>query len=118
MTESCDPTVKPRSAMMRFLRILRPGLITGAADDDPSGIPTYSQTGDQFGFSQLWTALWQMPLLLAVQEACARIGSVTGKGLAGVIKEHYSKTGLIGVVLLVLIANMIKLGAPLTQRRR
>ena len=67
----------------RFLRLLKtfgPGIITGAADDDPSGIATYSQTGAQFGFGQLWTALYQIPLLLAVQEACARIGAVTGKG--------------------------------------
>ena len=66
----------------RFLRILGPGLITGAADDDPSGIATYSQAGAQFGYGQLWTALYQIPLLIAVQEACARIGAVTGKGLA------------------------------------
>ena len=78
-------------AIVRFLRVLGPGLITGAADDDPSGIATYSQTGAQFGFGQLWTALYQIPLLLAVQEACGRIGAVTGKGLAGVIKDHYSR---------------------------
>jgi Mn2+/Fe2+ NRAMP family transporter len=66
-------------------RILGPGLITGAADDDPSGIATYSQTGAQFGFGQLWTSLYQIPLLLAIQEACARIGATTGKGLAHVI---------------------------------
>jgi NRAMP (natural resistance-associated macrophage protein)-like metal ion transporter len=87
--------------------------VTGAADDDPSGIATYSQTGAQFGFGQLWTALYQIPLLLAVQEACARIGAVTGKGLAGVIKDHYSRAVLIGVVLVVVIANTINVGADI-----
>lgn len=96
-----------------FLKILGPGIITGAADDDPSGIATYSQTGAQFGFGQLWTALYQIPLLLAVQEACARIGAVTGKGLAAVIKEHYTRTILISVVLLVAIANTINIGADI-----
>jgi NRAMP (natural resistance-associated macrophage protein)-like metal ion transporter len=97
----------------RILRILGPGLITGAADDDPSGIATYSQTGAQFGFGQLWTALYQIPLLIAVQEACARIGAVTGKGLAGVVKEHYSKKVLYAIVLLVVIANVINIGADI-----
>lgn len=113
MTTPTSPTIKARSAILGFLKILGPGLITGAADDDPSGIATYSQTGAQFGFGQLWTAFWQIPLLLAVQEACARIGSVTGKGLAGVIKEHYSRKILIGVVLLVLVANTINIGADI-----
>src|SRR5208282_5118187 len=98
---------------MWFLRILGPGLVTGAADDDPSGIATYSQTGAQFGFGQLWTALYQIPLLIAVQECCARIGVVTGKGLAGVIREHYSRKILVGVVLLVVIANTINIGADI-----
>lgn len=96
-----------------FLRVLGPGVITGAADDDPSGIATYSQTGAQFGFGQLWTALYQIPLLLGVQEACGRIGAVTGKGLAGVIKQHYSRTILIGLVLLVVVANTINIGADI-----
>jgi NRAMP (natural resistance-associated macrophage protein)-like metal ion transporter len=96
-----------------FVRIFGPGIITGAADDDPSGIATYSQTGAQFGFGQLWTALYQIPLLIAVQEACARIGAVTGKGLAGVIKDHYSRTALIGLVLLVVVANTINIGADI-----
>ena len=98
---------------MRFLRMLGPGVITGAADDDPSGIATYSQTGAQFGFGQLWTALYQVPLLLAVQEACGRIGAVTGKGLAGVIKDHYARKILIGVVVLVAVANTINIGADI-----
>lgn len=98
---------------VRFFRILGPGVITGAADDDPSGIATYSQTGAQFGFGQLWTALYQVPLLLAVQEACARIGAVTGKGLAGVIKDHYAQKILISVVMLVAVANTINIGADI-----
>ena len=97
----------------RFFQILGPGIITGAADDDPSGIATYSQTGAQFGFGQLWTAFYQIPLLLAVQEACARIGAVTGKGLAGVIKDHYSRYVLLGVVLLVVVANTLNIGADI-----
>ena len=97
----------------RFGKVLGPGMITGAADDDPSGIATYSQTGAQFGFGQLWTALYQIPLLFAVQEACARIGAVTGKGLAGVTKDHYSRAVLIGVVLLVVVANTINIGADI-----
>ncbi|HOU47169.1 MAG TPA: divalent metal cation transporter, partial [Chitinophagales bacterium] len=73
-------TKSPRNKFRNFLSSLGPGLVTGAADDDPSGIATYSQTGAQFGFGQLWTALWMLPFMIAVQEACARIGLVTGKG--------------------------------------
>ena len=97
----------------RLMRVLGPGVITGAVDDDPSGIATYSQTGAQFGFGQLWTALYQLPLIIAIQEACARIGAVTGKGLAGVVKEHYSKKLLVAVVFLVVIANTINIGADI-----
>ncbi|MDR3547684.1 MAG: divalent metal cation transporter [Candidatus Pacebacteria bacterium] len=104
---------KKESSFLHFLKALGPGIITGAADDDPSGIATYSQTGAQFGYGQLWTAFYQIPLLLAVQEACARIGVVTGKGLARVIKEHYSRNVLIGVVILVVIANTINIGADI-----
>ena len=99
--------------LLRVFKVLGPGLITGAADDDPSGIATYSQAGAQFGFGQLWTALYQIPLLLAVQEACGRIGLVTGKGLAGVIRDHYSRRILTGVVLLVVVANTINIGADI-----
>src|ERR1700730_5901514 len=100
-------------ALKKFLRILGPGIITGAADDDPSGIATYSQTGVQFGYGQLWTALFMLPLLAGVQEACARIGAVTGKGIAAVVREHYGKLVLYMVVLLVLIANTINIGADI-----
>ena len=97
----------------KFISELGPGLTTGAADDDPSGIATYSQTGAQFGYGQLWTALYMLPFMIAVQEACARIGMVTGKGIAGVIKEHYSKTVLYLVVSLVVVANVINIGADI-----
>lgn len=92
---------------------LGPGLITGISDDDPSGIATYSQTGAQFGFAQLWTALYQIPLLIAVQEACGRIGAVTGQGLSGVIKTYYSKKLLVLMVSLVVVANIINIGADI-----
>jgi NRAMP (natural resistance-associated macrophage protein)-like metal ion transporter len=108
-----SPADGPKRGIFWIFRILGPGLITGAADDDPSGIATYSQTGAQFGFGQLWTSLYQIPLLLAVQEACARIGSVTGMGLAGVIKKHYTRSILIGVVALVVVANTINIGADI-----
>jgi len=103
----------PPSRLKRCLAILGPGLITGAADDDPSGIATYSQTGAQFGFGQLWTALYQLPLLLAVQEACGRIGAVTGRGLSGVIRQHASRPVLMGAVALVVVANTINIGADI-----
>ena len=96
-----------------LLKIAGPGIITGAADDDPSGIATYTQTGAQFGYGQLWTALLILPMLVAVQEACARIGAVTGKGIAAVVKEHYSKTVLYAMLVLVVVANTINLGADL-----
>lgn len=97
----------------KFMTLLGPGLTTGAADDDPSGIATYSQTGAQFGYGQLWTALYMLPFMTAVQEACARIGLVTGKGIAAIVKEHYSKPVLYAVVSLVVIANTINIGADI-----
>ncbi|MNK05978.1 Divalent metal cation transporter MntH [compost metagenome] len=97
----------------KFFSLLGPGLTTGAADDDPSGIATYSQTGAQFGYGQLWTALYMLPFMTAVQEACARIGLVTGKGIAAVVKEHYSRKVLYAVVGLVVVANTINIGADI-----
>jgi NRAMP (natural resistance-associated macrophage protein)-like metal ion transporter len=99
--------------LSRLLRVLGPGIITGAADDDPSGIATYSQTGAQYGYGQLWTALFMLPMMIAVQELCARIGAVTGKGLAAVIKDRYPRPVLYAVVLLVVLANVINIGADL-----
>lgn len=97
----------------KLFGLLGPGITTGAADDDPSGIATYSQTGAQFGYGQLWTALYMLPFMTAVQEACARIGLVTGKGIAAVIKEHYSRKVLYSVVGLVVVANTINIGADI-----
>lgn len=97
----------------RFLKILGPGIVTGAADDDPSGIATYSQAGAQFGFMMPWTMLFTLPLMTAVQEACVRIGAVTGKGLAAVIREHYPKKVLYPIVLLVVCANTLNIGSDI-----
>ncbi|MDK2899138.1 MAG: hypothetical protein PWQ10_325 [Patescibacteria group bacterium] len=102
-----------RKNFSRFLRILGPGVVTGAADDDPSGIATYSQAGAAYGFGLLWIFPFVYPLLLAVQESCSRIGAVTGKGLAAVIKDNYNKKLLYVSVLLVVVANTINIGADL-----
>jgi NRAMP (natural resistance-associated macrophage protein)-like metal ion transporter len=95
------------------LAALGPGLITGASDDDPSGIATYSQAGAQFGYAMSWVMLVTWPLMAATQEISARIGRVTGKGIAGNIREHYSAALLYPIVGLLLIANIINLGADL-----
>lgn len=97
----------------RIIKHLGPGFITGASDDDPSGIATYSQTGALFGYSQLWTALFSFPFMTVMQEMCGRIGLVTGKGLAGVIRKYYSKPVLYFAVSLLLIANTVNIGANL-----
>jgi len=97
----------------RFFRRLGPGLITGAADDDPSGISTYSVTGAAFGYAPLWTALFSFPLMTAVQMMCARLGMVTGEGLAGVIRRQYSRWVLWGACTLLVIANTVNIGADL-----
>lgn len=97
----------------KLIKIAGPGLITGAADDDPSGIATYTQTGAQFGYGQLWTAILLLPFMTAIQEACARIGAVTGTGIAAVIKKNYNKKVLYAVIGLVLVANTINIGADL-----
>jgi NRAMP (natural resistance-associated macrophage protein)-like metal ion transporter len=96
-----------------FFKSLGPGLITGASDDDPSGIATYSQAGAQFGFGTLWLALFQLPLMIVIQEMCARIGLVTGRGLASIMKKRYSKKTVYPIVSLLLIANTINIGADI-----
>ena len=101
------------SKLKKFFKNLGPGIITGAADDDPSGIATYSQTGAQFGYGMLWTALFMLPFQVGVQEACARIGAVTGKGIAANIKKLYGKKILYAVVFLLLVANTISIGADI-----
>jgi len=94
-------------------QILGPGLITGASDDDPSGIATYSQAGAQFGYGLAWTMLFSFPLMAAIQEICARIGRVTGHGIAGNIRRHYPPALLPFTVGLLVVANVINLGADL-----
>src|SRR5258706_13268670 len=102
-----------RAQFQRFFGRLGPGLITGAADDDPSGISTYSVTGAAFGYAPLWTALFSFPLMTAVQMMCARLGMVTGQGLTGVIRERYPKWVLWVACSLLLIANTVNIGADL-----
>ncbi len=92
---------------------LGPGLITGAADDDPSGIATYSQVGAGFGYSILWTAIFTLPLMVGIQTVSARIGRVTGHGLAANIRKHYSPWLLHGIVVLLLVANTINIAADI-----
>jgi len=99
--------------LKKILKIIGPGFITGAADDDPSGVATYSQTGARFGFSQLWLTIFSFPFMIVIQQMCGRIGMVTGKGLAGVIRTHYSKWILYFAVSLLLITNTINIGADL-----
>jgi NRAMP (natural resistance-associated macrophage protein)-like metal ion transporter len=96
-----------------FLEKLGPGLITGASDDDPSGIATYSQTGAQFGYGMSWVMLFSYPLMIVIQEICARIGRVTGVGIAGNIRRHYPRPLLFGIVSLLCLANVFNLGADL-----
>ena len=104
---------RPKRRTPALLRVLGPGLITGAADDDPSGVSTYSTAGAAFGFSLLWTTLWTLPLMVAVQLMCARIGMVTGRGLAGVLREHYPRWLLWLSCGLLLVANTVNIGADL-----
>lgn len=106
-------SLKCMKKIRALLRSFGPGFVTGAADDDPSAIATYTQTGAQFGYGQLWTVLFMLPLMIAIQEASARIGVVTGKGIVAVIKEHYSKWLLYSVVLIILIANTVNIGADI-----
>ena len=97
----------------QFFADLGPGLITGAADDDPSGISTYSVTGASFGYMPLWTALFSFPLMAAVQLMCARLGLVTGRGLAGVVRHYYPRWVLWSACALLIVANVFNIGADL-----
>ncbi|UAJ11282.1 NRAMP family divalent metal transporter [Glacieibacterium megasporae] len=119
MTDGAPPaTPNPPGAVKQPTRpklseVLGPGLITGASDDDPSGIATYSQAGAQFGYDLGWVMLFSYPLMCAIQEISARIGRVTGRGIAGNLRLHYAKPVVFGLVALLLIANTINLGADL-----
>jgi len=103
----------PPFRFRNFFRDLGPGLITGAADDDPSGISTYSVSGAQFGYAPLWTAWFSFPLMTGVQFMCARLGMVTGRGLAGVVRRRYPRPILWGACALLIFANVINIGADL-----
>jgi NRAMP (natural resistance-associated macrophage protein)-like metal ion transporter len=103
----------PKPTRHALVRWIGPGVLTGASDDDPSGIGTYSQVGAQFGFALLWTMLFSYPLMVAVQLICARIGRVTGHGLAGNLRHHLPKAVLLPLIALLLLANTINIGADL-----
>ena len=115
MTAPSQPVLDPpkRSGLQTFLDELGPGLITGAADDDPSGISTYSVAGASFGYATLWTALLSFPLMAAIQLMCARLGMVTGCGLASVIRTRYPRPILWLACSLVIVANIFNIGADL-----
>ncbi|HEY6517140.1 MAG TPA: divalent metal cation transporter [Steroidobacteraceae bacterium] len=98
---------------MRLWEALGPGLITGAADDDPSGIATYAQAGTQYGFGLAWTLVLAYPLMVAIQAICARIGRTTGLGIAGNLRKHYPASILSGIVGLLFVANVLNIGADL-----
>ena len=104
---------KVRISPRNFLNSLGPGIVTGAADDDPSGIATYSQAGASFGFGMLWMALFQYPLMTVIQEMCGKIGLITGDGLAAVMKRKYSNKIVLPLASLLLIANTINIGADI-----
>lgn len=105
--------VAPTVSRPGVLSALGPGLVTGAADDDPSGIATYSQVGAQFGYDLAWTMLFSFPLMAVIQDVAARIGSVSGVGIAENLRRHYPRPILRGVVILLVVANVINLGADL-----
>src|SRR6266478_5848732 len=105
--------MQEKNPVKRFFKVLGPGLITGASDDDPSGIGTYSVAGASLGFTTLWTALFTFPLMVAVQLTCARIGMVSGMGLASVLRRHYSRSLLYLSVSGLVIANTINAGADI-----
>src|SRR5579885_3078879 len=99
--------------VLRAFKILGPGLITGASDDDPSGIATYSQAGAQFGYSTLWTALLTFPLMASIQEMCARIGLVTSTGLTVTLRDYYPKWLLWGTLLFIVPAIILNIGSDI-----
>jgi len=113
LVEAKELIANPWTKTKLFISALGPGLITGASDDDPSGIGTYSSVGAKFGMAIIWMAVWLLPVMIAVQETCARIGIVTNKGLAGVLAKKYHKGTVISLVTLLIIANIINIGADL-----
>jgi NRAMP (natural resistance-associated macrophage protein)-like metal ion transporter len=112
MPGKADPG-KRDSWVRKVLKVLGPGLVTGAADDDPSGIATYSSVGAQYGYSMLWTMLFVYPFMAAIQEISARLGRITGRGIAGNLRRFYPRWALYSVVGLLLLANIINIGADI-----
>jgi NRAMP (natural resistance-associated macrophage protein)-like metal ion transporter len=110
---TANPIPSKQNPVELFFADLGPGLITGCADDDPSGISTYSMTGALFGYGLLWTALVSFPLMVAVQMMCGRLGMVTGRGLAGVVRRRYPKWILWGACGLLIAANVVNIAADL-----
>src|SRR5205085_6400213 len=104
------PSPSVGSSKPRLLQVLGPGLITGASDDDPSGIATYSQAGAQFGYALGWTLLLTWPLMAAIQIICGRLGRTTGHGIAGVLRQYYPRALLPAIIAPLFIANAIKIG--------
>jgi NRAMP (natural resistance-associated macrophage protein)-like metal ion transporter len=104
---------REKNPVKRFFKILGPGLVTGASDDDPSGIGTYVSAGASLGFATLWTALFTFPLQAAVQYICAKIGMVSGRGIAGIVRQHYSRRLLYPVVFALVMANVINAGVDI-----
>src|SRR6476646_9308365 len=109
-----DPETPPKRGLRAIAGALGPGLITGAADDDPSGIGTHSQVGAEFGYGLAWTFVLSFPLMVAIQEIAAQIGRVTGAGIARNLRRHYPRAVLWAMVGLLLVANVINLGADLS----
>src|ERR1700740_827703 len=101
------------NGLKRMFSSLGPGLVTGASDDDPSGIGTYAVAGAALGYATLWTALVTFPLMASIQFICAKVGMVSGRGLAGVLREHYPRPLLHGAVIALFVANTINVGADI-----
>ena len=105
--------IKLQNKISRFWKLLGPGLVTGASDDDPSGIATYSQAGAAYGLSTLWTSLIAFPLMAAIQQMCARIGLVTSHGLTGALKNNYPRPFLYLMLLFSFPAIIMNIGADI-----
>src|SRR6059036_3841861 len=113
MVDTREPERHTHNPVARYFKLLGPGLVTGASDDDPSGITTYSVAGASLGYGMLWTAMATLPLMAAVQLICARIGLVSGRGLAGAVRHHYPRPFLYVACVLLLAANVFNIAADL-----
>src|SRR5882672_3836098 len=113
MEHEAPPPSHSHNPLIRYFRILGPGLVTGASDDDPSGIATYSIAGAAHGYRLLWTAVVTFPLMAAIQLVCARIGLVTGRGLTGALRRHYPRQLLMAACFILLVANVFNIAADL-----